>query len=179
MTGRLTENQIKYAKESGYKSLISLFNMKDRDHIGPGELDPQPSTSETETLCTEIGLQFAAVLTSNQEESQWTTESTLWKFSQKFESLPKPLILFGHDGYASAFIGLLYYLNRAKSDASAEPQIDVSSFFKIASVLGYPYLENQTLIDLVLKIAEVPKLPDNLPKPELNKPKWYTLKDAW
>ena len=178
MTGRLTENQIKYAKESGYKSLISLFSMKDRDHIGPGELDPQPSTSETENLCTEIGLQFAGVLTSDQDESDWATESTLWKFSQEFESLPKPLILYDHNGYASAFIGLLYYLNRS-SDASAELQLDVSSFFKIASILGYPYLENQTLTDLVLKIANVPTLPDNLPKPELSKPDWYTLKDAW
>ena len=180
VSGRLTENQIKYAKESGYKSIISLFNITTRSYIGPGVVDPLPSTDEAAKLSWDIGLSFRTVLSTDQSLTDWVTESTILAFSQAFESAPKPAILYDHNGYASAFIGLLHYLNRSKSDDAAEPRMNASTFFKRASILGYSYKENRTMNDLVLKVD---KSENATPKDEPNVlpslADWYTLPAAW
>ena len=173
--GRLTERQIKYASESGFKTLISLFTY-DTDvgdaYFSGGNYLPSTDKSRyiAERLC---GIRLHALLKSGAND--WKNNATVQHLHDIVRKSKKPILFFSDKSYAATFLLLLHFANiTEKEDVQlGEPSLSRQEVFQNGAQLGFHYETNNKLIDLMFNvIGDVDPTPFNV-SPDIHSEKWY------
>ncbi|KAH9490632.1 hypothetical protein Btru_052197 [Bulinus truncatus] len=174
--GRMSERQIKYAAEAGFKSIISLFTYPTEDletSFGGAHL---PNTEEERNIAElAAGLQFFAVLDPLDE---WASTEAVRKFTSVADHLKKPALLHCDRGYTITFVVLLYLANQTKNNASFETKIHARDFFHITASMGFDFFYRIPL-EVVSEITGEPLVHTNdpeLPRPDFHPKEWL---DYW
>ena len=183
VAGQLSTKQIKYANDSSFKSLISLFTVPQQQQSSDAAA-AAPSTADASALVTGLNRTFHTILQTQAPadgagSSSWATEATLMKFKTAFESSHKPVMFYGHDGYAPCFVALLYYANSSTSGTALEK---VSELFRRGAAFGYNYVDDDDLRKLALRVVGADPMvkTTDLPRPpSLNLPNWYASPALW
>ena len=180
VAGRLTETQIKYLKEAGFQSVVSLTDGLPRTYLGPGTIDPLPSSTEEAKLARDIGLSFTNIGASSDD---WFELEYIQIFSSVFGGLPKPVLF--HDwngGYASSFVGLVYYLNISRYDENNPDGIDSRELFRRSGRLGYPHFRYDRLLQVVTEVNgdnRAPARPEVSAGPTVSVSQWFNTASSW
>ncbi|XP_071083026.1 uncharacterized protein [Haliotis cracherodii] len=136
VAGRLSERQIKYASEGGFKSILSLFKYADNE---PGDFggDYLPTTKQSREIAEEqCGMQFEALLSP---EEDWCSVDAVKKLAAVLPKLKKPVLLHCDRGYTITFVLLMHLANLTVVDPSFEPRIDSSRFYEITARMGLDF----------------------------------------
>ena len=88
VAGRLTERQIKYASEAGFRSILSLF-MYETDDYGSFGGEYLPTTAEAWAAAHKASLQYVALIGANDD---WGSVDTVLKFSDVLPKLRRPIL---------------------------------------------------------------------------------------
>uniref|UniRef100_A0A2C9LG27 Rhodanese domain-containing protein n=1 Tax=Biomphalaria glabrata TaxID=6526 RepID=A0A2C9LG27_BIOGL len=175
VSGRLTERQLKYAAEAGFKSIVSLFTYPAEDFDTFGSV-PLLNTEEEKRVVEDVtGLQFHVVLDPMDE---WASVEAVAKFTSLAPKLEKPVLLHCDRGYTITFIVLLYMANQTIHNTNFKPKIHSKEFFEIAAAMGYNFFDRIPL-EVVSEITKEPieKFTDkSVPKPNFQPTEWY---DYW
>ncbi|XP_067684872.1 uncharacterized protein [Haliotis asinina] len=136
VAGRLSERQIKYASEGGFKSIISLFKYADNE---PGDFggDYLPTTKESKEIAErKCGMQFEALLSP---EEDWCSIDAVKRLAAVLPTLKKPILLHCDRGYTITFVLLMHLANLTATDSAFEPRIDSSRFYEITARMGLDF----------------------------------------
>ena len=132
--GRLTEEQIKFVSEVGFRSMIAMFYYEEGSNIGP---EPLPSGAREPDVATRLaGLPFKHILKPGEA---WKSLDTVRKFGRAYRSLPKPILFHCSSSYSASATSLLYFLNTTIHDPTNDPYVDVDEFFNQAAAMGYVF----------------------------------------
>ncbi len=165
--GRLTETQIKYALESGFKSIVALWRETHEDtSTFAGEV--LPTTKQEELIIASVSQltnmkHFALVV---EDRTNWKTLTTLQTFATLKATLPKPILFHCNNSYQSSFVAILSLLDQS--------DIDMQDFYYKASGLGFDYFTDPTLQPLVQSVYGDTDIDgDKISHPDLTIPDWY------
>ncbi|CAL1529378.1 unnamed protein product [Lymnaea stagnalis] len=151
--GRLTERQIKYAAEAGFKSVVSLFTYPDEDiedNFGGVHL---PNTAEEQEIVEKIAeLQFIALLDPMDE---WASLETIEKFTAIVPHIKTPSLLHCDRGRTIAFVILLYMANQTRNNKDFQPRIHSKEFFEITAAMGLDFFSRLPL-EVVAEVTGEP-----------------------
>ena len=174
-SGRLTERQIKYVAEAGFKTIVSLDTydsyMGNVSAVGGSYL---PSTSQSRTIAIDLaGIDFETILESGDKE--WKSHATVRKLHMIMRKSIKPLLLFSNDSYAATFLLLAHYANATSStdNQSGEPSTSAHDVFRISAEMGFEFGKDEVLMALIANLTDSPTLV-NYPKPDTSSGDWYT-----
>jgi protein tyrosine phosphatase (PTP) superfamily phosphohydrolase (DUF442 family) len=170
VAGRLTERQIKYASEAGFRSILSLF-VYETDDFGSFGGEYLPTTAEAWAAAHKASLQYVALIGANDD---WGSVDTVRKFSDVLPKLRRPILLHCDRGYTITFVTLMYMANETRYNASFEPKIRSEEFYKITAAMGLDFTHDD-LKEVVANITgeEVVKNP---PKHNCQPEEWL---DFW
>ncbi|XP_021362352.1 uncharacterized protein LOC110456117 isoform X1 [Mizuhopecten yessoensis] len=169
VAGRLSERQIKYAADGGFKSIVSLFHDDEPSQIGDEYL---PTSAEAAEIAQLAGLDYRVVLES--DNCDWASVVAVEKISAIIPTLKKPILLHCNRAYTIAFTTMMYLANASKHDQNFTPQVNTENIFKMAAVMGLDFTMDFTL-ETVAKINSE-TIPENLPQPNVVPEEWY---DYW
>lgn len=172
--GRLSERQIKYAYEAGFKSIISLFTYppEDQGYFGDEYL---PVTLEEKEIVENTGLQFFALLDPMDE---WSSVEAVRKFTAISDQIKKPALLHCDRGYTITFVTLLYMANQTRFNPNFQPKIHSKEFFEMTASMGLDFFSRIPL-EIIAEITGEPvvQLEDNnLPRVKYQPQEWL---DYW
>lgn len=170
VAGRLTERQIKYASEAGFRSILSLF-MYETDDYGSFGGEYLPTTAEAWATAHMAGLQYVALIGANDD---WAGYDTLQKFSDVLPKLRRPILLHCDRGYTITFVTLMHMANQTRYNASFEPKIRSEEFYKITAAMGLDFTHDD-LREIVANITGE-EVVDNPPKHDCQPEEWL---DFW
>lgn len=174
--GRLSDRQIKYASEAGFKSILSLFTYPAGDPPGSFGGDYLPVTVAEKVLVEEVAqLQFVALL---EPMDEWASVEAIEKFTAIVPHLKKPSLLHCDRGYTIAFVALLYMANQTIHNSEFEPKIRSKEFYEISASMGLDFL-SRIPMEVVSEVTgePIPDLNDpSLPRPIFKNDEWL---DYW
>ncbi|XP_070570278.1 uncharacterized protein [Ptychodera flava] len=139
--GRLSERQIKYAAEAGFKSIVSVFDTNAPAWIGHEYL---PSTSEIQQMANDLVKVRFHVLDVVDDKLDL---KSIDEFANVEEGLPKPVLVFCNDTYTSTFIVLLH-LARSKKLAPKDGE-QSKEFYRIGNAMGHQFDSDASVVHLV------------------------------
>ncbi|XP_033745049.1 uncharacterized protein LOC117330705 isoform X1 [Pecten maximus] len=169
VAGRLSERQIKYAADGGFKSIVSLYHYDEPSNIGDEYL---PTSDEAAKIAKHAGLQHRVVLESG--NSDWASVQAVDKLSAIMPTLEKPVLLHCHRAYTISFVTMMHMANASKQDPNYSPRMDIQKFYKMASVMGIDFTMDFTRKTAAEITGEV--IPENVPSPNVVPKVWY---DYW
>ncbi len=168
--GRLTETELKYVTEDGFKSIISMFNFSRHAYRGDERI---PTSHETARIVRKLtrGVEFRILLSHG---FHWKRLFTVERFAELYQELPKPILFTGGVGYATTFTTLLYFLQRnyyKNLDENEKPiEVNTGGLYHKGSIMGYDYLLSPYLKRLVKNVTDNATL--ILEKPDTVLPEW-------
>lgn len=170
VAGRLTERQIKYASEAGFRSILSLF-MYETDDYGSFGGEYLPTTAEAWASAHLAGLQYVALIEGN---ADWGSVDTIQKFAEVLPALRRPILMHCDRGYTITFVTLMHMANQTRYNSSYEPKIYSEQFYKITAAMGLDFTHD----DLKEVVANVTgeELVQNPPKHNCEPEEWL---DFW
>lgn len=172
VSGRLTERQIKYAADAGFKSIVSLFTYPDNEPRQTFGGDSLPNTAEAKKITEDIaGLKYVNLLDPMDE---WASVEAVQKLTQTLPSLPKPVLLYCDRGYTITFVTLMYLANQTKTDPNFSPRITSKDFYNITAAMGLDFI-SRIPQEVVSEITGETK-PKDPPKAEVEPEEWM---DYW
>ncbi|XP_070545653.1 uncharacterized protein [Ptychodera flava] len=152
-TGRLSEREIKYAGEAGFKSVFGVTNHTTAGYIGD---EPVPTTDEIKQIATELaGLDFDIF---PPEITTYKSMKAIEYFRTAVNDLPKPMLVYCTGSYTSTGTVLLYFLYMTQNEPSFEPKIYTDEFFQIGRAMGHDFDMEEDLIELVSEITGEPPI---------------------
>ncbi|XP_005090861.1 uncharacterized protein LOC101857383 isoform X2 [Aplysia californica] len=174
--GRLSDRQIKYAADAGFKSVLSLFTYPAGDPPGSFGGDYLPVTVAEKVIVEEVaGLQFIALL---EPMDEWASVEAVEKFTAIEPTLKKPALLHCDRGYTIAFVTLLYMANQTRYNPDFQPKIRSKEFYEITASMGLDFLQRIPM-ETVSEITGEP-IPDindkSLPRANFEPEDWL---DYW
>jgi len=168
VAGRLSEGQIKYAADAGFKTILSLYKYDTPSYLGGEYL---PTTHEEMMLTQQAGLQFVQVLSATGPGGgDWATVGAVEQMTAKLPSLEKPVLLHCNRAYTISFVLLMYMANCSYHDPTYTPQINSENFYRMTAMMGIDFTMNFTM-DVVSEITGEP-IPENPPKPNAEPEEW-------
>lgn len=138
MAGGLTERQIKYAYDGGYKSIISLFKDKNGGDFGGEYL---PTAFEASQIAKLVGLKYEAVL---EEDEEWASVEAVRKLSEAISRVDVPILLHCNRAYTITFTTLMYLANLSKHDPEFNPHVNSEIFYKMVAMMGKDFTMEKT-----------------------------------
>ena len=153
--GRPTERQIKYASETGFKTLISLHTYdSDMGNVtAPGGIY-LPSTARTRYIAEQIaGMDFRVVLPSGVRN--WMSLDVISRIHAIIRQSTKPLLFYCASSYGATFLTLAHFLNVSthNDNLAGETKLTDSELFSVGAQLGFDFINNTTLRRLVSEIV--------------------------
>ncbi|OWF55707.1 uncharacterized protein LOC110456030 [Mizuhopecten yessoensis] len=149
LTGRLTERQIKYASEGGFRSIITLFRFNSPGNLG---LETFTTTDGAKTMAYAVNMGFRAILDS---EDDWYKVSTVQKLTSAIAEMEKPILMHCHRAHTITFATLMYMANQTRVDPNFRPRITSDVFYEVTASLGLDFTANNTS-EVVSKITGSP-----------------------
>ncbi|XP_069142054.1 uncharacterized protein [Argopecten irradians] len=169
VAGRLTERQIKYAADAGFKSIVSLFQDDEPSNIGNEYI---PTSAEAAEVAKQAGLKYRVVLET--DNCDWASIEAINKMSVIIPTLKKPILLHCNRAYTITFVTMLYIANASKHDQNYTPQVNIDKIYKMATAMGVDFAMDFTQTTAAEITGE--EIPENLPKPDAVPEEWY---DYW
>lgn len=151
IAGRLTERQIKYASEAGFRSILSLF-IYETDDYGSFGGEYLPTSAEAWSVAHMAGMQYVALIGPKDD---WGSVETIQKFSDILPALNRPILLHCDRGYTIAFVTLMYMANQTRYNTSFEPQVFSEDFYRVTAAMGLDFTHND-LKEVVANITGEP-----------------------
>lgn len=170
VAGRLTERQIKYASEAGFRSILSLF-MYETDDYGSFGGEYLPTTAEAWATAHMAGLQYVALIGANDD---WAGYDTLMKFSDVLPKLRRPILLHCDRGYTITFVTLMYMANLTRYNSSYEPKVHSEEFYRVTAAMGLDFTHDD-LREIVANVTGE-EIVENPPKHNCEPHEWL---DFW
>lgn len=170
IAGRLTERQMKYASEAGFRSILSLFIYDTDEQVSFGG-EYLPTTAEAWTITHSAGQQYVALI---KHSDDWGSVETVQKFGKVIETLQRPVLLHCDRGYTITFVTLMYMANQTRYNSSFEPKIYSENFFRITAAMGLDFTHDD-LKQVVANITGESVVLDP-PKPNCKPSEWL---DFW
>ncbi|XP_078340879.1 uncharacterized protein LOC111106541 [Crassostrea virginica] len=171
VAGRLSERQIKYAAEAGFKSILSLFPYGDDEGYNFGG-EYLPTTKEAEQVAEMAGLKYATALGPYDD---WAQLESVEKLSSVLATLPRPVLTHCDRGYTISFGVIMDLANKTKHNAKFAPKVNAKKFFDMTKVLGMDFNMDCTK-ETLAKITGEEVLSEYIPKLENEPEEWY---DFW
>ena len=167
VAGRLSELEMKYAVESGFKSILSLFFYGDND-VGDYGGEKLPTTKQQQEIAKSIGIMFAFALGPDDE---WCSVKGVEKFAEVLSTLERPILLFSDRGSKITFVALMHFANLTRNDKTFEPKVNSKRFYEISAAMGLDFTQD-FMKNVVAEITgepvvENPVVPDAIP------PEWF------
>ncbi|KAH3821010.1 uncharacterized protein LOC127880713 [Dreissena polymorpha] len=170
IAGRLTERQIKYASEAGFRSILSLFMYETNDGGNFGG-EYLPTTAEAWATAHMAGLQYVALIGGNDD---WTSIDTIQRFHDVLPALRKPILLHCDRGYTITFVTLMHMANQTRHNSSFEPKIYSHNFYKITGAMGLDFTHDD-MKEVVANVTGEPVV-EKPPKHNCEPEEW---RDFW
>ena len=148
IAGRLTERQIKYASEGGFRSILSLF-IYETDDVGDFGGEKLPNSAEAWAVSHLAGLQYVALIGANDD---WASVETIQKFAAVIDNLRKPVLMHCDRGYTITFVTLMYMANQTRYNSSFEPKVYSKDFYRITAAMGLDFTSDD-LKEIVANIT--------------------------
>ncbi|XP_076469093.1 uncharacterized protein LOC143299660 [Babylonia areolata] len=172
VSGRLSERQIKYAADAGFKSILSLFTYPDDDLVQTFGGDVLPKTAETRKIVEDVaGMKFVNLLDPMDE---WASVEAVEKMTKALSTLPKPVLSFCDRGYTITFVTLLYLANQTRHDPAFTPRITSNDVYNISAAMGLDFIDRIPL-EVVSEITGEP-IPQDPVRPDTALEDWM---DYW
>jgi protein tyrosine phosphatase (PTP) superfamily phosphohydrolase (DUF442 family) len=171
VAGRLSERQIKYAAEAGFKSILSLFPYGDNEGYDFGG-EYLPTSKEAGTVAELAGLKYTTALGPYDD---WSQLESVKKVSNVLSTLPRPILAHCDRGYTISFDVLMYLANRTKLEPKFSPKVDSKKFFDMTKVLGMDFNMDCTK-DTMANITGEQVSSERIPKLQSEPEEWY---DFW
>ncbi|XP_076111276.1 uncharacterized protein LOC143079678 isoform X2 [Mytilus galloprovincialis] len=137
VAGGLTDTQIKYAHDEGFKGVISLFHENSPGQFGGEKL---ASMSEAKYVAKIAGIQFDAILKENED---WACVKAVEKLTDAITKMEKPILLYSRKPQAVAFTSLLHTAYMSKLDSKYEPRVNSEKFYKMSALMGMDFTEDR------------------------------------
>ncbi|XP_071174471.1 uncharacterized protein [Mytilus edulis] len=137
VAGGLTDTQIKYAHDEGFKGVISLFHENSPGQFGGEKL---ASISEAKYVAKIVGFQFDAILKENED---WACVKAVEKLTDSITKMEKPILLYSSKPQAVAFTTLLHTAHMSKLDSKYEPRVNSEKFYKMSALMGMDFTEDR------------------------------------
>ncbi|XP_077997484.1 uncharacterized protein LOC144450696 [Glandiceps talaboti] len=159
--GRLSTRQMKYAAETGFKSIVSLINTDTSGRFGEEYL---PGTGESRHLAEKVlGVKFHATPT----DLDWWTVDALKEFSAVTKGLPKPILVFCNDTYVST-LTVLIHVSKTETPSGKDT---ANHIFRLGRAMGHEYETDDRVTSLVSTITGQ-RLDEKAAKPSGDLPDW-------
>ncbi|XP_060064661.1 uncharacterized protein LOC132545013 isoform X2 [Ylistrum balloti] len=169
VAGRLSERQIKYAADGGFKSIVSLFQDDYPSNIGDEYL---PTSAEAAEIAKQAGLDYRVILDS--DNCDWASAEAVSKMATIVPTLNKPILLHCNRAYTITFVTMLYIANTSRHDQKYIPQVNFEKVYKMAAAMGLDFIMDFTQETAAKITGEA--IPENLPEPNVVPDEWY---DYW
>ena len=114
--GRLSVRDIKYASETGFKSIISIYNYSENLNYG-GEILPNYVTAKK-----------VAVLSGLSYET-WQSICAVERMSVILQAVPRPTLIHCNTHYGATFLTMMYLANKTKHDPTFAPRVSSKQFY--------------------------------------------------
>lgn len=165
VAGRLTDRQIKYAGEAGFKSIVSLFTYED-DELGDFGGEHVPATNEAKFIAEDLaGLQYVSLLG---QMDDWASVEAVQKLSDVMPKLKRPVLLHCNRGYTITFVTMMYLANLTRNDPEFRPVVTSQLFYETASKMGLDFtmdFTKETVAEITgEEVITNPPLPDAYPE---------------
>ncbi|XP_041350058.1 uncharacterized protein LOC121369202 [Gigantopelta aegis] len=170
VAGRLSERQMKYTMESGFKSILSLFFYGDNE-VGDFGGEKLPITKQQQDIAKSIGINFTFALGPDDD---WCSVKAVEKFAQVLSTLEHPVLLHCDRGYTITFVALMHLANLTRHDKNFEPKINSQRFYDICAAMGLNFTQD-FMKDVVAEITGEPVV-ENPTAPDAIPPEWL---DYW
>ncbi|XP_033745050.1 uncharacterized protein LOC117330705 isoform X2 [Pecten maximus] len=169
VAGRLSERQIKYAADGGFKSIVSLFQDDEPSSIGDEYI---PTSAEAAEIAKQAGLEYRVVLET--DNCDWASIEAVNKMSAIIPTLKRPVLLHCNRAYTITFVTMMYLANASKHDQNYIPQVSFEKVYKMAAAMGLDFAMDFTQMTAAEVTGEA--IPENLPEPNSVPDEWY---DYW
>lgn len=166
VSGRLTERQIKYAADAGFKSILSLFTYPDYEPRQTFGGDSLPNTAESKKIVEDIaGLKFVNLLDPMDE---WAGVEASEKLTKILPQLPKPVLMHCDRGYTITFVTLMYLANQTRHNPAFTPRITSQDVYNISAAMGLDFISRipQETMSIITgePVPKNPTRPDTVPE---------------
>ena len=132
--GRITEREVKYAIEAGFKTIVTNFNFTTRGDYG-GE--PLPTTGEMAAI---IDLapeaKFGGVVIP---DDIWARVSNIEHFNEMMATAAKPVLLHCYVALSATFIVLGHLAMETRKDSNFRPKVSSKEFYAMAASHGLDF----------------------------------------
>ncbi|RUS90672.1 hypothetical protein EGW08_001572 [Elysia chlorotica] len=172
VAGQLTPRQIKYAADSGFKSIVTTF-----DHDGKGEgMTFKITTDQEENLVKLAGMKFFRILRPN-EYNDWTKVLLTERMGRVYPKVELPALFHCERGVAVTMSLLLHFAKEYKGLSGGIPKIDSQRFYELTKKHGLDFADLLAPMTeaTVEEVLGAPK-PSSATKPFLSVPMWF---DYW
>ncbi|XP_062617698.1 uncharacterized protein LOC134279340 [Saccostrea cucullata] len=171
VAGRLSEREIKYAAEAGFKSILSLFPYADDEGYNFGG-EYLPTTKEAKQIAELAGLKYTTALGPYDD---WAQFESVQKVGSILSNLPRPVLAHCDRGYTISFDVIMYLVNRTIQDSKFTPKVDAKKFFDMTKVLGMDF-NMDCVKDTLATITGEKVKNEYVPEIENEPEEWY---DYW
>ena len=135
--GRLSDRQIKYAKDAGVKSILSLWFYAAEGKFGE---EPLPDTNTAERISTVAEMKFAVLF---KRRTEWATQETVELLGTMLSSLPVPCLLHSDLGDDMTFLLLLHLAKQSRRDENIKPQVNSDKVYRMLAQMGYDFTSDE------------------------------------
>ena len=135
VAGQLTPRHIKYAADSGIKSIVTIF---DHEGTGEGNATYKLSTDKEEDLVKLTGMKFFRILGPDNYHD-WQKEAAVERMKDVYPKVELPAIFHCERGVAVTMHILLYYAKEYQLLSKAVPKIDNERFFELGRIHGLDF----------------------------------------
>ena len=135
VAGRLTEREVKYAVEGGFKTIMANFNFTERGDYG-GE--PLPTTDEMAAMIIDLSPEatFGGVVVL---DSPWASVRNVEHFNEMMATASRPVLLHCGVAFSSTFMVLGHFAIESRKDSNFRPKVTSKEFYDIAARHGFDF----------------------------------------
>ncbi|XP_059140887.1 uncharacterized protein LOC131928777 [Physella acuta] len=172
ISGQPTPRQIKYAADSGFKTVVSVFTHK-------GQLSPDGKevliSTATEKFIVEnlAGMKFFTVLDGDQD-GDWNSVDAVRKMTEIIRQLELPALIHCRKGVVSTFLALLYYANQTVNDPDFKPRVNSTRFYEITRKHGLDFVKLLNYTSATVTSITGKALPKTARAPKVSLAQWYS-----
>ncbi|XP_070570808.1 uncharacterized protein [Ptychodera flava] len=141
--GRLSDREIKYASEAGFKSIISLFNFTEGSQANAGR--NLPSSAESRVIA---GLAAIPMEVLSTDPVNFDNLDDFMIFKTTAAALPRPTLVAGVNSYVSTLFTVLYLVSQSEMNPDASPAYTIDDVFSIGQAFGHDYT-TQSILDFI------------------------------
>ncbi len=169
--GRMTESQIKYASEAGFRSLISMFTHETASSQGEERI---PTTEEEEDIATRLsGMYYNTILGPDDDYFLYAELETIEKVTSILAKAPKPVLFHCMVSFTATFASLAYLANQTANDPEFQPAVDSDEFYRLAAGHGHLYVLPAARETISIITGE--PVEENPPAPDITAPGWANV----